>query len=139
MQSVYPYIKHSRYINKAEELAFFRAVSIAIKSVFKDDFNANANANVNPDTPNTISQMLGRDELVHVFEAAQQPDQLSYSDIYKVMHDYANTAVTGMTLHDRDVSVPLNFTAFEIIHRHSAATKPRVASIPPVPHSFVMK
>lgn len=135
MQSLNPHIKQFRHVNRTEEQAFLKAISVAIESVFKDD----SRSDVKSDTLSTVSEMHGRDELIHVFEAAQQPEQLLYSDTYKIMHDYVNTAVAGVTLHDRDVNVPLNFTAFEIIYRHSVTTKPRVATIPPTPYSFTMK
>lgn len=135
MQAPNLYPQRSNYISRSEEDSFFKAIFTVVEASLKDSSGSASTLNV----PGTTSEVHEREGLVQILEAARQPDLLGYADIYKMMHDYANVALTGVTLHDRDAAVPLNFTAFEIIYRHSATTKPRVAVIPPVPHPFIVK
>ncbi|EFO63029.1 Hypothetical protein GLP15_4540 [Giardia lamblia P15] len=135
MQTSKSYIQSSRHTSDIEEQAFLRVISVAVEAVLKGTPHSSAS----PSASNAISEIHKREELVQILEAIQLPDSLSYMDVYKMMQDYANTTATGVTLYDRDVTVPLNFTAFEIIYKHLATVTPRVAVIPPIPHSFVAK
>lgn len=135
MQTSKSYIQSSRHTSDIEEQAFLRVISVAVEAVLK----GTPHSSTSPSASNAISEIHKREELVQILEAIQLPDSLSYMDVYKMMQDYANTTATGVTLYDRDVTVPLNFTAFEIIYKHLATVTPRVAVIPPIPHSFVAK
>lgn len=135
MQTSNSYMQSSKHTSGLEEQAFIGAISATVEAVL----GGTPCSSTGPSASSATLEVHKREELVQILEAIKLPDALSYVDVYKMMQDYANTTATGVTLYDRDVAVPLNFTAFEVVYKHLATVKPRVAVIPPVPHSFAVK